>query len=153
MRKKIDRILANICVVMMGLLVLDVLWQVFTRFVIGKPSAFTDEMAGFLLIWVGLFGAAYVTGQNGHLAIDLWIQKSQGKRQKLLISITYISIALFGLFVLVIGGGWLMYTRFLWDVKSAALNLPLGYVYSVLPIAGIFIMYYTIDDLISTLKS
>ena len=153
MRKIIDNILAKICVLMMALLVLDVLWQVFTRFVMSTPSSFTDEMAGFLLIWVGLLGAAYMTGQRGHLAIDLWIQKSEGKRKKTLISITYITMAAFALMVLVIGGGWLMYTRFMWDVKSAALGLPLGLVYSVLPISGLFIVYYTIDDLILTIRS
>lgn len=153
MRSIIDNILAKICVLMMALLVLDVLWQVFTRFVMSTPSSFTDEMAGFLLIWVGLLGAAYMTGQRGHLAIDLWIQKSEGKRKKTLIAITFITMAAFALMVLVIGGCWLMYTRFMWDVKSAALGLPLGLVYSVLPISGLFIVYYTIDDLILTIRS
>ncbi len=148
MRKIIDKLLANICVVLLGLLVLDVLWQVFTRFVLNDPSGFTDEVAGYLLIWVGMLGAAYVTGQREHLAIDLLIQKSPEKRQKKLIAFTYLAVFVFALIVLVVGGGWLMYTRFLWNVKSAALGLPLGVVYSVLPLTGLFIMYYTMDDYI-----
>ena len=153
MRKIIDNILAKICVLMMGLLVLDVLWQVFTRFIIANPSSFTDEMAGFLFIWVGLLGSAYMTGQRGHLAIDLLIQKSKGQRKKIYIATTYIAMATFALIVLIIGGGWLMYTRFMWDVKSAALGLPLGLIYSVLPLSGLFILYYTIDDLLITLRT
>lgn len=153
MRATIDNILAKICVALLGLLVVDVLWQVFTRFVMSSPSAFTDEMAGYLLIWVGMLGAAYVTGQREHLAIDLLIQKSPENRKKKLLAFTYLVVFLFALFVFVIGGGWLMYTRFLWNVKSAALGLPLGVVYSVLPIAGIFIMYYTMDDFIKARNS
>lgn len=152
MRQTIDNILAKICVALLGLLVVDVLWQVFTRFVMSSPSAFTDEMAGYLLIWVGMLGAAYVTGQREHLAIDLLIQKSGPERKKKLLAFTFIVVCLFALFVLVIGGGWLMYTRFMWDVKSAALGLPLGVVYIVLPLAGLFIMYYTIDDFITTIR-
>ena len=47
------------------------MWQVLTRFVLGNPSSFTDELARYLLIWVGLFGAAYAIGKRTHLAIDL----------------------------------------------------------------------------------
>lgn len=152
MRTKIDNILAKLCVVLLGLLVVDVLWQVFTRFVMSSPSAFTDEVAGYLLIWVGMLGAAYVTGQREHLAIDLLIQRSPEKRQKKLLAFTYLVVFVFALFVLLIGGGWLMYTRFMWDVKSAALGLPLGLVYSVLPLSGLFIMYYTMDDYLTTTR-
>lgn len=152
MRTIIDNILAKICVILLGTLVLDVLWQVFTRFIISSPSAFTDEMAGYLLIWVGMLGAAYVTGQREHLAIDILIQKSPEKRKKKLLAFTFLVVFVFALFVLVIGGGWLMYTRFMWDVRSAALGLPLGIVYAVLPLAGVFIMYYTMDDYIKTIR-
>ena len=41
---------------------------------------------------------------------------------------------------MVTGGVILMYTRFVLQVKSAALQLPLGYVYIVLPISGLIIM-------------
>jgi hypothetical protein len=55
----------------MIILVLDVLWQVVSRYLLSSPSSFTDELAGFLLIWVGFIGAAYTTGLKGHLAIDI----------------------------------------------------------------------------------
>jgi TRAP-type C4-dicarboxylate transport system permease small subunit len=48
---------------------------------------------------------------------------------------------------MVIGGVYLVYTRFILDVKSAALGLPLGYVYTVLPLSGLLIMYYSILNL------
>jgi TRAP-type C4-dicarboxylate transport system permease small subunit len=49
---------------------------------------------------------------------------------------------MFALFVMVVGGVILMYTRFVLQVKSAALQLPLGYVYIILPISGLIIMFY-----------
>lgn len=148
LRSKVDKFLSVSCISIMSILVVDVVWQVASRYLLSQPSSFTDELAGFLLIWVGLLGAAYVAGQNEHLAIDLLLQKSPPKRQhkiKLAISAT---VALFAISVLVIGGGWLMITRFQFDVKSAALSIPLGYVYSVLPISGILILYYALDDLV-----
>jgi TRAP-type C4-dicarboxylate transport system permease small subunit len=104
-------------------------------------------LAGFLLIWVGLLGAAYVAGKSEHLAIDLLLQKTRESRQRNLLIVIQLCILIFALTVMVIGGSWLVYTRFVLNVKSAALELPLGYVYLVLPISGILIVYYSIYNL------
>ena len=151
-REKTDNILEKFLVMIMAILVVDVLWQVISRYVLSSPSSFTDELAGFLLIWVGLFGAAYVAGKNEHLAIDLLIQKSSPARQRRLMLIINSLILLFGVLVMVTGGIWLVYTRFVMEVKSAALQIPLGYVYLVLPISGILIVYFTIDNTVNLLK-
>ncbi len=152
-RKKTDKILEYVLIFFMSILVIDVLWQVTSRYILSSPSSFTDELAGFLLIWVGLLGAAYVAGKNEHLAIDLLIQKSGPKRKKRLEVSISLFIVLFGLFVMVIGGGWLVYTRFLLNVRSAAMELPLGMVYIVVPVSGLLIVYYNTDNLIKTLRS
>ena len=153
LRQKIDFVLEKFLMFIMALLVIDVLWQVISRYVLSSPSSFTDELAGFLLIWVGILGAAYVSGKQEHLAIDLMLQKSGPRRRKALELFIDICVVAFALFVMVIGGGWLVYTRFAFDVKSASLELPLGYVYVVLPISGIFIIYFRIDNAINVLKS
>ncbi len=137
---------------LMSFLVINVLWQVGSRYLMKDPSSFTDELAGFLLIWVGLLGAAYVAGKRGHLAIDLLLRKVNNKQKRTLEIIINLFIIIFSLTVLIIGGFWLVYTRFYLGVKSAALELPLGYVYIVLPMAGILITYYNSDNIIQLLK-
>lgn len=153
LRQKIDFVLEKFLIFIMAVLVIDVLWQVTSRYVLSSPSSFTDELAGFLLIWVGVLGAAYVAGQKEHLAIDLMLQKSGPARKKALELIINIAVIAFSLLVMVVGGTWLVYTRFALGVKSASLELPLGYVYAVLPISGLFIIYFTIDNAINVLKS
>lgn len=145
-RQQIDRVTEVALIALMSILVIDVLWQVFSRYILATPSSFTDEFAGFLLIWVGMLGAAYVAGKNEHLAIDLMLQKLKGKKQQRLQIIINIVVGLFALFVMLIGGAWLVYTRFYLNVNSAALELPLGYVYLVVPISGMLIIYYSIDN-------
>ncbi|HKJ80361.1 MAG TPA: TRAP transporter small permease [Prolixibacteraceae bacterium] len=152
LRSIIDKSLEWFLVFLMSVLVLDVLWQVSSRYVMNSPSNFTDELAGFLLIWVGLVGAAYVAGKREHLAIDLLIQKSSPKRKFKLEMIISVVIIIFAVTVLVIGGSWLVYTRFYLSVKSAALGLPLGIVYLVLPLSGILITYFDIDNMINMVK-
>ncbi len=151
-RKAIEKGLEWTLVFFMSLLVIDVLWQVASRYIMQSPSSFTDELAGYLLIWVGLLGAAYVAGRREHLAIDILLQRSKPEtRYRLEIVITLL-IILFAISVLVVGGSWLSYSRFYLSVTSAALGLPLGFVYLVLPISGLLIAYFDIDHLMGLLK-
>ena len=150
---KLNRVLEVFLVILMSVLVIDVLWQVFSRYLLSSPSSFTDELAGFLLIWVGLLGAAYVAGRKEHLAIDILIQKSPPERQRKLQYLIHSLIFLFALFVMFVGGVILMYTRFVLQVKSAALQLSLGYVYIIIPISGLIIMFYEVIHMINLKKS
>lgn len=151
--KKINRILEISLIALMSILVVDVLWQVFSRYVLSSPSSFTDELAGYLLIWVSLLGAAYVAGRQEHLAIDLLLQRSKPKRQYILKIFIQAVILGFAVTVMVVGGSWLVYTRFYLDVKSAAIQLPLGYVYIVLPLSGLLICYFSIFNLVYIVKN
>lgn len=149
----LNKVLEVTMVILMSVLVIDVLWQVFSRYLLSSPSSFTDELAGFLLIWVGVLGAAYVAGKKEHLAIDILLQRSPPARQKRLQYLIHTLVFLFALFVMVIGGVILMYTRFVLQVKSAALQLPLGYVYIILPISGLIIMFYEVFHMVEINKS
>ncbi len=152
-QEKLNKVLEIFLVVLMSVLVLDVLWQVFSRYLLSSPSSFTDELAGFLLIWVGVLGAAYVSGKKEHLAIDIVLQRSPPKRKLQLQILIHILVLLFALTVMVVGGIILMYTRFVLEVKSAALQLPLGYVYVILPISGLIIMFYELFHILELKKA
>ncbi|MFO7922511.1 MAG: TRAP transporter small permease [Bacteroidales bacterium] len=148
LRKYLDRLLAGFVTLLMGILVINVLWQVASRYLIGHPSSFTDELAGFLLIWVGLLGATYITGKKEHLAIDLLHHKLSPERKKRMNMVINILIALFALSVLVVGGINLVFITLHLNQLSSALQVPVGYVYIVLPVSGIFIIYYTLYDIV-----
>jgi len=152
LRNLIDKILEVFLVVIMAVLVIDVLWQVASRFILNDPSSFTDELAGFLLIWVGLFGAAYASGKKQHLAIDLLPQKLSPPKRRYLDAFINLMIVVFAVIVMVIGGTRLVYITLDLNQVSSALELHLGYVYLVLPISGLLITYYAIDDIVVGLK-
>lgn len=146
LRKKVDKIIGWALVVIMGAMVLNVLWQVFTRF-IGIPSSFTDELARYLMIWLGLLGAAYVSGKKMHVAIDLISSKLSEKGKRSLSSSINIIVATFSLLALVIGGSRLVYITFDLGQNSPALQVPLALVYLIIPISGLLIIFYKISDI------
>ncbi|WP_291961177.1 TRAP transporter small permease [Maribacter sp.] len=147
MRNKIDSVLGKTLVLIMSIMVINVLWQVFTRYVTGNPSSFTDELARFLMIWIGVLGAAYVSGKNLHVAIDILPLRQSKQTQKKLKTIVTLLIILFVFFAFVIGGSRLVYISYVLGQQSPALQLPLAIVYLIIPISGLLIMYYKISDL------
>jgi TRAP-type C4-dicarboxylate transport system permease small subunit len=48
---------------------------------------------------------------------------------------------------MIVGGTWLVYTRFAMGQVSSALQVPLGYVYMIVPISGLLMVYYSVDDI------
>lgn len=143
LRKRVDRALAFLLIVLMGANVLNVLWQVFTRFVLKNPSSYTEELARFLLIWVALLGASYAMGRKLHLAIDVVVEKLKGRRRHLAEFLSLALIFLFALTVMVIGGARLVFITLTLDQTSAALQIELGYLYMVIPLSGLLIMFYS----------
>ncbi|WP_111309681.1 TRAP transporter small permease [Confluentibacter sediminis] len=148
LREKIDKILGKTLIAIMSVMVINVLWQVFTRFVMGTPSSFTDELARYLMIWVGILGAAYVSGRKMHVAIDVLPSRTSTENQKKIARIVNVIIILFSITALVIGGSRLVYISYLLGQSSAALQIPLAMVYIVIPISGILIIYYKTSDLL-----
>lgn len=133
-------------------LVLDVVFQVAARYLVKSPSSFTDELARFLLIWVGLFGAAYALGKNKHLAIDILPSKLHGKKKRNLLIFINIMVILFAFTVLVVGGIRLVFITLTLEQISAALGVQLGYIYLSLPLSGMFMIYYGIFDIFEIVK-
>lgn len=149
MKVILDKILGGFLVLLMAIMVTAVSYQVFSRYILQASSSFTEEIARYLLIWIGILGAAFISGQREHLAIDILAPRlSEKKRIRLRIGIN-ILIILFCLFVLIIGGSNLVYLNYLLGQTSAALNIPLGAVYTVLPISGVLVIIYKINELLN----
>ena len=152
LRRVIDRLLALTICVLMAAMVINVLWQVFTRFVLRNPSSFTEEAARYMMIWVGLLGAAYATGQKSHLALDLVTAHLHGARKRASEIFIELAMLLFALGVMVGGGGRLVWIQLSLGQQSAAMQVKLGYIYLAVPIAGLLITFYSLSALLDTLR-
>ncbi|MCQ3828635.1 TRAP transporter small permease [Microbulbifer elongatus] len=146
--QKIEKALGFVLGTLLALMVLDVTWQILTRFLPMQPSSYTEEVARYLLVWIGLLGGAYAYRKRSHLGIDLLSNALHGaKRRALQIFVVLVCFA-FAALAMVYGGAKLMLLTFELEQYSAALNLPMGYVYSVLPLSGLLICLFSIDHLI-----
>jgi TRAP-type C4-dicarboxylate transport system permease small subunit len=137
----------------MSVMVLDVSWQVFTRFILQDPSSFTEELAGFLLIWIGLLGSSYALYTKAHLGIDILTSKLTGSNKQLSQFMIHLIVILFATFVLVVGGIRLVNITLTLEQISPALGIRMGYVYLVLPLTGLLMIYYSCVSIIQALSS
>jgi TRAP-type C4-dicarboxylate transport system permease small subunit len=131
--------------------VLDVTWQIFTRFATSTPSSWTEEVARFLLIWIGLLGAAWAYRMRAHLGLSYLVEKQSPQAQKCLAIFSYLAAALFAITVMVYGGAQLVILTLELKQFSASLGLKIGYIYMVIPISGVLITIYALDFTRATL--
>ena len=112
-------------------------WQVFTRWVLGNPSTFTDELLRYILIVSGLIGSAYCFYTDEHLALTLITDKAKGPFKTVLNIFIEACILFFVVYVFIYGG---------WKLASTAINLssvmriPMKLLYMTEPLCGILIV-------------
>ena len=149
----LDQFIQILIAVLMALMVINVTWQVFSRYVLGDPSSFTDELSRYMMIWLGLAGAAYVSGKNGHLAIDILPEKLHGNKLLALQLFIHAMVIFFGLVIMVWGGGNLVYITQILQQKSATLQIPLSWIYGIIPVAGLLVVYYHTFHMVQLIKN
>jgi TRAP-type C4-dicarboxylate transport system permease small subunit len=152
-KRHLDKWVAIFLITLMALMVANVTWQVVSRYVFQSPSSFTDELSRYMLIWVGMLGAAYVAGKNEHLAIDILLTKLKGKAQDRLMILIHLCVLIFALVVMVIGGSNLVYLTLVLEQKSATLQIPMGVIYSIIPISGFLVIYYQVASILFLKKT
>lgn len=143
--KIVNTILKTITVSVFVVLVICVVWQVFSRYILGTPSTVTDELARFMFMWIGLIGAAYTLGMRRHLAIDLLTGSLLGKRKLYSDYFIVLAIAFFSGVIMFYGGGQLVLKTLANGQVSPALRIPMGYVYAAIPFSGAIMLFYCVE--------
>ena len=151
LKKLLDGTLEFLVTISMGVLVIDVVWQVITRYLLKNPSSWTEELATFLMIWVGLLGASVALNRGSHLGIDYIVSKMSQRKAMYVSLFVFTLIMLFSLLVMVTGGIQLVHRVLITNQVSPALGLKMGYVYLAIPISGLFLVIYSIELFFKTL--
>jgi len=136
---------------LLALLVCDVLLGVVSRYVFGAQVEWTEELACYLLIWIGITGAAAAFAKKKHLGLDalVTIFPEPSRRKAAIISDTV--CLLFTSIVFLYGGIVLTMQAFQIGRISPALQLPDGFVFLALPVAGVFMAVFQVESLLQSL--
>ena len=139
--KKVEKVLDTVMRFLMALAMLTLLvfgtWQIFTRWVLGNPSTFTDELLRYVLIIAGFIGSAYCFYRDEHLALTLITDKAKGPFKLCLDIFIEICILFFVIYVFIFGGFKLANTA---TNVSSVMHIPMKTLYMIEPICGILIV-------------
>lgn len=135
-----------LCIVLFSVLVLVVVWQVFTRQVLGDPSAWTTVTAQYMFVWLSLFAATLVFGERGHIAVDVLAQRAPGLSRRVLMVLVQGATFAFAGLGMVWGG--LRGTAISWDQVIPGFPFTVGHMYLALPVTGLMIAFLALEDLL-----
>ncbi len=145
---KISRFLGYFCAFLLAIQVSVVLWGVLTRYAFSNQAGWTEELARYLLIWISLLGAAYAVSTRSHIAISLLPDSLEGKKADRVNWLIDVLVLFFAVAVMIIGGGYYVWLTFSLGQTAPALGLPVGVVYLAVPLAGLFITFFQLKDIL-----
>ena len=139
--KQIEKVLDAVMRFLMAIAMLTLLvfgtWQIFTRWVLGNPSTFTDELLRYVLIISGFIGSAYCFYRDEHLALTLITDKAKGGFKVVLDVFIELCILFFVCYVFIYGGWKLADTA---TNVSSVMHIPMKTLYMIEPICGVLIV-------------
>ena len=150
-RKGFIRALEVLLMAMVAVLTLTVLWGVFTRFCLGRQAEYTDELARLLLVWVSMVGAALAFGEKAHLGVDFFVNKLHPEARKTLSMLVQVVTVVLAVAVFVIGGWGLAMGQM--GQQLPTLPISRGMVYLSIPLGGVLICLFALENLAEIIKT
>ncbi len=141
-KRVIDKIMEWLCIAILGVMTVLVVYQVITRYFFHKPSAYSEAISQYLFVWMIMYGSAYIFGKKEHLDITVLKDKMKGTTLMVVEILTNICLVLFALAVLTYGGYMIAAQQM--GTTDAALGIPMGVIYSAIPISGVFTLFYAV---------
>lgn len=127
------RVLAGLLIVAVGVLVLPVSLQIFSRYTSLIPSyIWTEEMARFCLVWLVMLGAMIGVRDRAHFDVDVWPRLS-ARADAWLTIVSSLAVLVFAAAFLWWG---IEFTRFAWRRLSELAELPLWLIHVAWPVTG-----------------
>ncbi len=136
---------------MVAVLTLTVLWGVFTRFCLGSQAEYTDELARVLLVWVSMVGAALAFGEKAHLGVDYFVNMLHPEARKTLSMLVQVVTVVLAVAVFVIGGWGLAMGQM--GQQLPTLPISRGMVYLSIPLGGVLICLFALENLAEIIKT
>jgi TRAP-type transport system small permease protein len=142
----IDKLLDRLIILLLSITIISVISQVIFRYLLHDPLVGSEELAKLSFVWMIFLGAAVVTRDKLHIQVDYFFGKFP-------IRVTFMIDRLMKfltllLFVVVAGYGF-KFVGVQKGMLSVGLNIPLAFYSFAVPTGSLFILYYTIRDIIS----
>ena len=145
----LDRTLFGTVALLLLVMVLDVTWQVFTRYVLEDPAPWTEEIARYVFTWEIFLGAALAFGRGSHIVVDGVMAVATGAVRRILAVLSYLATLALLIPLVVYGTTMVELTA---ATYATASQLSIGVVYAALPVGAAIGAFYVLLNLIIVLR-
>ncbi|MCU0984472.1 MAG: TRAP transporter small permease [Acetobacteraceae bacterium] len=144
------RVLCVLVALTVGILVIPVSLQIFSRYTAFIPHyIWTEEMARFLLVWMIMLGAMLGVREGSHFVVDVW-PVLKPRRQAALDLVA--NLFMLGFAFVLLWWGW-EFTDFAWFRISELAELPLWLIHIAWPICGVVWMLFLGERIVANLRT
>lgn len=149
MSKFLKNSVEHLCFILVIVLAAVVFFQVFNRFILKAPLAWTEELAMLLFQWVVFLGAAVGVKRMSHFGIDLLVEKLSERTRQRFDSMVPIAIGAIALTLIIEGFNLLKLTQYQLYTTMAISH---AWATAAMPISGFLMMIYLIEQGINLWK-
>ncbi|MFD1347986.1 TRAP transporter small permease [Oceanobacillus caeni] len=143
----IDKGLLTLTGILITIMSVLSIWQVIARYILNTPSTVSEEIIRMLLIWFALTSAAYVFGQQKHIALVFIREKLSPKTQLALLRLSNFILLIVAIVLMIWGGMQVVSLTLTQSAPSTGISM--AWMYGALPISGLFIVFYAIYNLVT----
>lgn len=153
LNRQLARVLKASLVIIFSLLVVDVLWGVASRYLLGDQAAWSEELARLLMVWLALLGAALAAREEQHLGLDVLVNSWPEDVKSWSQLLVHTLILIFAVSIMAWGGMQLVSQRFDSGQTLAALGVAKAWFYLALPVTGCLITLFSVEAIWSRLQT
>lgn len=136
------KILGVVITLLFILMTLVGTYQIVTRYFFNRPSTISEELLTYSFTWMSLLASTYVFGKRDHMRMGFMADKLTGPARRYLeVFIDALSFFFAGV-VMVYGG--ISITKLTMIQITASLRISMGWIYIIVPIAGLLIMVFSV---------
>lgn len=117
--------------------------QVFMRFVVGKPLAWSEELALTCFSWTMLLAIALGVREGIHVRMDLLTERLPPAGRGFLERAVALGIVAFGVALAWAGGRYVLDSQ---GTTSAAIGFPIGWLYASAPVCGTLVVIFGLEQ-------
>jgi TRAP-type transport system small permease protein len=140
--KLVDRLIEAACAVTVVALTVIVCLQVFNRFVLKTPLAWSEDLAMLLFQWVVFLGAALGVKRVRHFGIELVVRRFPERWRHRVELLTPAVMAIVALVMIVQGWTLLTFNR---NRTFPTMDLTYTWAFLPIPLAGALILIYLVQ--------
>jgi C4-dicarboxylate transporter DctQ subunit len=149
MRKAYERLIAILQAYSAGLIFLMlavVLVGVFYRYVVDQALSWYDEFAGYILVWLTMYGSVVGLARGKHISFETLVEKLPRRARR--VAEAFDALCVLGFSVVLLVSGWVLVREMADDTAVSLPGVKMAWIYSVMPISGALMVLVGVVQLI-----